>query len=144
VPLALGCPRGLTAASIPNGDGGLGPYESILFAQEKVRATGYNPTLIVCSPADALTISLLQNGSGITYVFGQELPQMVVSPSVDDDEGFVCDPSALGTLYMSPFTLAAFEEEAGKTNASTVRAEANGLFIVQRATAAATFFAAPS
>ena len=58
--------------------------------------------------------------------------------------GDVCDPTALGTLYLSPFTLAAFEEEAGSTNSSTVRAEANGLFIVQRLDAAATFFAAPS
>ena len=69
---------------------------------------------------------------------------MVVTPSVDDDEGFVCDPTALGTFYASPFTLAAFEEDAGQTNSSTVRAEANGLFIVQRPDAAATFFAAPS
>ena len=45
-------------------------------------------------------------------------------------EDFVCDPTALGTLYLSPFTRAAFEEAAGKTNASTVRAEANGSFLV--------------
>ncbi len=134
----------VTAASIPNGDGGLGPYESILYAQETVRAAGYNPTLIVCSPADALMIALLQHTSGVSYVFGQQLPAMVVTPSVDDDAGFVCDPSALGTFYVSPFTLAAFEEDAGSTNSSTVRAEANGLFLVQRPDAAATFFAAAS
>ena len=134
----------VAAASIPNGDGGLGPYESILYAQETVRAAGYNPTLIVCSPGDALMISLLQHSSGVSYVFGQELPTMVVTPSIGDDDGFVCDPTALGTLYLSPFTLAAFEEAAGKTNASTVRAEANGLFIVQRPSAAATFFAMAS
>ena len=134
----------VTAASIQNGDGGIGAYESILYAQEAVRAAGYNPTLIVVSPTDALTIQLLEQASGVTYTFPQQLPTMVVSPSVDDDEGFVCDPSALGTFYVSPFTLAAFEEDAGSTNASTVRAEANGLFIVQRPDAAATFFAAES
>ena len=48
------------------------------------------------------------------------------------------DASALGILFLSPFTLAAFEEEAGSKNSSTVRAESNGLFLVQRADAAAT------
>ena len=134
----------VAAASIPLGDGGAGPYESILYAQETVSAAGYDPTLIVISPADALTVSLLQHSSGVTYVFGQELPTMVVTPSVDNDEAFVCDPTALGTLFLSQFTLAAFEEDAGSTNASTVRAEANGLFIVQRPSAAARFLVAPS
>jgi hypothetical protein len=87
----------------------------------------------------------LENASGVTYTFAQSLPTtMVVTPSVAENAGFVCDPTALGTLYLSPFTLAAFEEANGTTNASTVRGEANGLYIVQRSTAAASFAAAPS
>jgi hypothetical protein len=77
---------------------------------------------IVVSPSDALTIALLEQAGGVTHVFGQTLPTMVVTPTVADDEGFVCNPTALGTFFVSPFTLAAFEEEAGSTNSSTVRA----------------------
>ena len=40
-----------------------------------------------------------------------------------------------------PFTLQAFEENAGSSNSSTVRAESNGLFRVQRPDAAATLWA---
>jgi hypothetical protein len=50
--------------------------------------------------------------------------------------GFVAH-AALGILFLSPFTLRVFEEEAGQTNTSTVRAESNGLFLVQRPDAAA-------
>lgn len=53
-------------------------------------------------------------------------------------------PAALGVLFLSPFSLQAFEEEAGSTNASTVRAESNGLFLVQRPDAAATIAGAGS
>ena len=45
---------------------------------------------------------------------------------------YVIDPNAVGTLYASPVTFATFEENAGKTNTSTVRVEANGLFAAQR------------
>jgi hypothetical protein len=75
---------------------------------------------------------------GDSYVFGQNPPAFVVTPAVSDGMGFVADASALGILFLSPFTLWAFEEEAGQTNTSTVRAESNGLFLVQRPDAAAT------
>ena len=57
---------------------------------------------------------------------------MVISTSVNDGGGFVADTAAAGTLFLGPFTLAVFEEEAGQTNASTVRAESSGIFVVQR------------
>lgn len=38
---------------------------------------------------------------------------------------------------MSPVRIATFEEEAGSTNTSTVRIEANGVFVVQRILAVA-------
>jgi hypothetical protein len=40
------------------------------------------------------------------------MPTIVVSPSVATYGGFVVDASAIGTLYSTRFTLAAFEEEA--------------------------------
>ena len=62
----------------------------------------------------------------------------ITDATIGDDEGFVFDSSALGTLFLGPFALAVFEEAAGSTNSSTVRAESNGRFVVQRPAAAAT------
>lgn len=42
------------------------------------------------------------------------------------------DVNVLGTLYNSPFRIQACEENAGKSNTSTVRIESNGVFVVQR------------
>jgi hypothetical protein len=70
--------------------------------------------------------------AGATYAFAQYLPQMVVSTSVSDSAGFVADSAAMGTLFLGPFTFAAFEKNAGSTNSSTVRAESSGIFVVQR------------
>lgn len=102
-----------------------------------MRSAGYEPDVTVVSPADALTIKLLIMSAGDSYAFAQQLPQLVVTTAVADDQGFVAQASALGTLYLSPFSLQSFEEEAGATNSSTVRGESNGLFVVQRADAAA-------
>jgi hypothetical protein len=48
----------------------------------------------------------------------------------------VVDSSAVGRLYLSPITLARFEEAAGQTNTSTLRLEGHGLFNVERIGAA--------
>jgi hypothetical protein len=127
----------LTAASITEGGGGTNAFEAILYAQEVVRSAGYEPDVVVVSPADALAIRLLIMESGDSYAFAQQVPQMVVTNAVADGAGFTAQASALGTLYLSPFSLQSFEEEAGATNSSTVRGESNGLFVVQRPTAAA-------
>jgi hypothetical protein len=131
----------ITNASIPGGGGGNNAYEDILYSQETVRSAGYDPSLVVMSPSDALTVQLLTMSSGVTYAFGQSPPSVVVSPSVEDGGGFVCDPGALGVLFLGPAQFAAFEEDAGSTNTSTVRFESSGLFLVQRADAAASLSA---
>jgi hypothetical protein len=128
----------VAAASIPSGGGGANAFEDILYSQEVVREAGYDPSLVLVSPADALAIQLLQLEDGVTYAFAQRPPTMVATPAVADGEGFVCDPSAIGELHLGDFTLRAFEENAGQTNSSTVRGESSGLFVVQREDAAAT------
>ena len=50
---------------------------------------------------------------------------------------YVLDRSAVGTFYSTRVALQAFEENAGKTNTSTVRIESNAVFVVQRVGAAA-------
>lgn len=129
----------IAGAGIPTGDVGPGfnIFENIRYAEEAVRSAGYSPDLVVASPGDALSIQLLSSDDAQHYVFAQSEPTLVVSPSVDDGVGFVADASALGRLFLSPFTLQTFEENSGTTNTSTVRAESNGLFLVQRPSAAA-------
>jgi hypothetical protein len=131
----------VAAAGIQGGGGGANAFEDVLYSQEVVRAAGYSPNAVVLSPADALAIQLLQLSGGDSYVFAQPAPSFVVTPAVADGEGFVADTAALGILFLSPFSLQAFEENSGQTNTSTVRAESNGLFLVQRPDAAATLSA---
>ena len=107
-------------------------YEDVLQAQLAVRGQGYNPTLVVLSPGDALDLQLLTMESGVTYAFSQAPPAVVITPAVADSAGFVCDPAALGTLFLSPATFAVFEENAGASNTSTARFEGHGVFSVQR------------
>jgi hypothetical protein len=61
--------------------------------------------------------------------------RLVTSAVIPDGQGFVADSGAAGTLFASPATLAAFEENAGKTNSSTIRFESHAAFTVQRADA---------
>ena len=71
--------------------------------------------------------------AGSTYAFAQSLPNMVISTSVGDGDGFVADTASAGTLFLGPFMFAVFEEDTGSTtNTSTVRAESSGIFVVQR------------
>jgi hypothetical protein len=128
----------IAGASIGSGGGGTNAFEDVLYSQEVVRASGYSPDLVVVSPADALAIQLLVMSGGDSYAFSQQLPSFVVTPAVADGAGFVADSSALGTLFLGPFTFAVFEEANGTTNSSTVRAESSGRFVVQRSDAAAT------
>ena len=112
-------------------------YEETLFAAAAVRGEGYTPSLIVVSPADALAIELLQLAGGVSYAFSQSAPTMIVTPSVADGAGFVLDPQAAGTLYLSPAAFQTFEENSGQTNSSTARFESHGAFVVQRPAAIA-------
>ena len=47
------------------------------------------------------------------------------------------DSAVYGKLYVSPISLARFEENAGASNTSTVRLEGNAVFGVERTAAAA-------
>jgi hypothetical protein len=128
-------------AGIPGGGGGSNIYEDILYSQEVVRAAGYSPNLVVLSPGDGLALQLLQLTGATVYAFAQQPPTVVVTPSIGDGDGFVADSTAIGIMFLSPFSLQVFEENAGSSNSSTVRAESNGLFLVQRPDAAATLAA---
>ena len=50
---------------------------------------------------------------------------------------YVMDTSAAGVLFITDARLETFEESSGQTNTSTVRLEANGVFVVQRTLAIA-------
>jgi hypothetical protein len=128
----------INGAGIGVAAGGENIYEQILYAQEAVATAGYTADVIALSPGDALALRLTVMTGGDTYIFATPAPTVVVSPSIDNDQGFVFDSSALGILFLGPFSLQAFEENAGTTNTSTVRAESNGLFLAQRPDAAAS------
>jgi hypothetical protein len=48
----------------------------------------------------------------------------------------VVDASAFGKMYISPISLASFEESAGSTNTTLVRMEGHAAFGTERVTAA--------
>lgn len=129
------------AASTPqSGTGNALFIEAILHAAEAVAADGYSPSLLAASPADLIRLKMHEQpssgdyiGSGVNEMLG-DLKRVAVKGLA---QPMVLDPAALGTLYLSPVRFASFEENAGATNSSTVRVEANGLFVVQREDAVA-------
>jgi hypothetical protein len=125
----------IAAASPPSSGGGSNIYEDVRFCQEAVRAAGYSPNLIALSPGDALALELLQLSGAVVYAFSQTLPQVVVTPTLGDGEGFVADTAAAGQLYSGPVTFTVLPENAGATNSLTARYESNSGFAVQRADA---------
>ena len=126
-------------------DTGTANLTSIRKAQTTLRAAGYSPNLVALTPANAESMDLLVTGlSGGTadFVFGagQFGPQqvfgmpIVVSKSVA--ASVVVDTNAHGKMYVSPISLARFEENAGKTNTSLVRLECNAQYGTERTAAA--------
>jgi hypothetical protein len=115
--------------------------ECAVYAAEVVSAAGYAPSILAAAPEDLIELRLLQQprsaggyvGTGMDAIL-EGLTRVAV-PGLTTP--MVRDPAALGTLYASPVTIAAFEEEAGSTNTSIVRIEANALFLVQRVGAVA-------
>jgi hypothetical protein len=131
----------IVAQSPGSGGAGIDILEEIILAAEEVARHGYAPSVVAAAPEDLIGLTLLKQPTSGDYVFShggdmplQGLRRVAVSGL---DTPYVLDPSALGTLYMSPVRIASFEEEAGSTNTSTVRIEANGVFIVQRILAVA-------
>jgi hypothetical protein len=91
--------------------------------------------VVAGSPLYLRALMFTLQPSGDNYVFsGNQIPDLglrrVAVPGMPNP--IVMDPAAAGVLYASPVSLRTFEENAGKTNTSTVRIESNGLFVVQR------------
>jgi hypothetical protein len=109
--------------------------EELAEAAESVSAAGYAPSVVAGTPLYLRALMFTLQPSGDNYVFsGNQIPDLglrrVAVPGMPNP--IVMDPAAAGVLYASPVSLRTFEENAGKTNTSTVRIESNGLFVVQR------------
>jgi hypothetical protein len=127
----------IAAASVPAGASGTGVAAGVRKAITAVLAAGYTPDTIALDPDtdEALDLALLSlnNSTGVGPLFGlqRRVGKSVATP-------FVFDSQRFGTLAASPVEFAAFEENAGRTNSMTFRAELNAAVIVDRAAAAAT------
>jgi hypothetical protein len=136
----------IAAASVPAGSAGANVAEGIRKAVTAVEAAGYMPDTVALGPADAEALDLLNltlfNSTGVRPDFGLTRR---VSKAIDGLalESFVLDSTAFGTLVATPIEFASFEEEAGRTNTQTFRAELNAIAIVDRADAAATVTVSP-
>jgi hypothetical protein len=110
-----------------------------------IQASGYSPDTLIVTPANSEALDTLV--SGITgadndYVFGPATAapgtlfglRVVVSKAVPVP--VVLDSSANGKLYVSPISLARFEQDAGSTNKSTIRLEGHAAYGVERTGAA--------
>jgi hypothetical protein len=108
-----------------------------------VTAGGYSPDVLSIDAAGAEALDLFRDGAAPgLYAFGpgRFAPGDLFGLSVRVTSAAgtaVIDSSAFGKLYVSPISLARFEENAGATNTSTVRLEGHAAFGVERTTAAA-------
>ena len=124
---------------------------SIRKAMTTLLAAGYNPDVVVLTPANAEALDTLRataNAGEQYYVFApaelapRNLFGLAVRVSKTAAAPFVADSKALGKLYVSPIALARFEVDAGATNRSNVRLEGNAVFGVERQAAAVRIAAA--
>ena len=122
---------------------------SIRKAMTTIYASGYNPDLLILTPANAEALDVLQTaGSEKMWVFGAgrfapgQLFGMDVRVSKTIPAAAVVDSQAFGRLYASPISLASFEENAGKTNTTLVRMEGHAAFGTERQAAAIRIAAA--
>lgn len=133
-----------TFAASDNETPGANHVVSIRKAITTLDAAGFSPDTILLDPDTAEELDLLVSGvSGGTadFVFqpGQYAPDVfnlrrVVSKALSDP--VILDSTAYGRTYASPARLAVFEENAGRTNTSTVRLELNAACGVERQDAA--------
>ena len=116
-----------------------------------IQAAGYSPDTLILRPQDAEALDTLRATStaGEQYfVFtpAQLAPRNIFGLSVRISKTaaapVIVDSSALGKLYVSPISLARFEQDAGATNKSTVRLEGHAVFGVERQAAAVRIAAA--
>jgi hypothetical protein len=109
-------------------------------------SNGYNPNVLILTPANSETIDLLQSGGtagwpgAYTFGAGQFGPPRIFGMEVRVSKNIgnptLVDSSAYGRLYAGPVSLQRFEENAGASNSSLLRFEGNALFNVERSTAA--------
>ena len=95
-------------------------------------AAGYNPDLLILTPAAAEALDTDQSlGTEKFWTFrpGNFAPRtlfgMQVRVSKTIPASAVVDAQALGRLYAAPISLASFEADAGTTNRTNVRMEGN-------------------
>lgn len=118
---------------------------SIRKAVTTLRASGYTPDTLLLTPAASETIDTMVTGiaSGTAdFVFGagRFAPGTLFGLNVIESKVLaapvVLDSKANGKLYLSPISLARFEENAGKTNSSLIRLECHAAYGVERTAAA--------
>jgi HK97 family phage prohead protease len=121
---------------------------SIRKALTLIQAAGYSADTLILTPEDAEALDLLRSdGPEGFWTFGAgrfapgQLFGLNVRVSKSADAPVVVDASAFGKLYVSPISLARFEEDAGSTNKSTVRLEGHAVFGVERQDAAVEILA---
>jgi hypothetical protein len=122
---------------------------SVRKAMTTLFAAGYNPDLLILTPAASEALDTDQSlGSEKFWTFGAGnfAPRQVFGLSIRISKTIpaaaVVDSQALGRLYASPISLASFEENAGKTNTTLVRMEGHAAFGVERQAAAVRIAAA--
>jgi hypothetical protein len=136
-------------AASPNQDPSTDPLlVSIRRAITTIQAAGYAADTLILRPEDAEELDVLtSSGSEEFYVFGAgrfapgQLFGLSVRVSKNVDAPIVVDAAAYGKLYVSPISLARFEEDAGATNRSTVRLEGHAVFGIERQDAAVEILA---
>ena len=114
---------------------------SIRKAITTIQASGYAPDMLVLTPAVSESIDVMVSGltnGTAEFVFGagRFAPGSLFGLNVVVSKGaaapIVMDSSAVGKLYVSPISLARFEQDAGSTNKSTVRLEGHAAYGVER------------
>jgi hypothetical protein len=107
-----------------------------MHAKKDLAALGYNGTVLLVNPTDYVTAALKK---GTAEVFARPDPlqtfELVQVPLFASGTAYLVDPSAAARMYISGVQLASFEENAGKTNTTTVRLEGSALFNIERAAA---------
>jgi hypothetical protein len=103
------------------------------------------PDTLLLTPAASETIDTMVSGitggtADFTFGAGRFAPGQLFGLNVIESKVLaapvVLDSKANGKLYVSPISLARFEENAGKTNTSLVRLEGHAAYGVERTGAA--------
>ena len=119
-------------------------FREVREAITTLQGEGYSPDIVALSPNMAEDLDLFRDGDTAEhYVFATSARQTGIAPlfglkiAVVKNliNAFVMDTQAVGRLYLSPVTLASFEENDGASNSTLVRIEANGAFGIERPSA---------